>query len=174
MLYYKPLLIFNTIVMKTKVRFISRMVTLAIAFVMTTATAFADGEITEVYTTGTSNSAAGDFVVRTTDDVFHYQGAEYQVFKVYYDDPAMNMKIAVNTGGKCKSFVAYSTDYIMFYNCNRDGFGVRKVMFANPDAHKRFNVDVYEQQTVIRKERKIEEKDAIELIAAFLPSMQIA
>ena len=50
------------------------MMTIALAFVLTSTAAFADGETTDVYTSGTSNSAAGDFVVRTTDDVFHYQG----------------------------------------------------------------------------------------------------
>jgi hypothetical protein len=158
--------------MKTKVSFISRMVTMAVILAMTTAVAFADGEITDVYTTGTSNSPAGDFVVRTTNDIFHFQGLEYEVFKVYYDDPSMNMKIAVNTDGKCKSFIAYTTEYTLFYNCNRDGFGVRKIMFSNPQAHKKFDVEEYKQQTVLKKQRKIEKKEAIEIIAAFLPGMQ--
>ena len=158
--------------MKTKVSFITKMMTLAVALVMTTGSVLADGELSEVYTSGKTNSAAGDFVVRTTNDVFHYQGVEYQVYKVYYDNPDMNLKIAVNADGKCKSFIAYASDYILFYSCNKDGFGVRKVMFSNPEAHKRFDVDEYEQQTVIRKDRKIEKKEAIELIAAFLPSMQ--
>lgn len=158
--------------MKTKLRFFSRMITMAVALVMTTAVVFADGEITDLFTTGTSNSPAGDFVVRTTSDVFHFQGDEYEVYKVYYDDPSMNMKIAVNADGKCKSFIAYTTDYTLFYNCNRDGFGVRKIMFSNPDAHKKFDVEAYRQQTVLRKQRKIEKKEAIEMIAAFLPGMQ--
>jgi hypothetical protein len=158
--------------MKTKISFITKMMTVAIALVMTTGVVLADGEITDVYTTGTSNSAAGDFVVRTTNDVFHFQGDEYEVFKVYYDDPSMNLKIAVNADGKCKSFVAYAADYTLFYTCNRDGFGVRKVMFSNPEAHKRFDKLEYKQQTVLSKQRKIEKKDAIEIIAAFLPSMQ--
>ena len=160
--------------MKTKVRFLSRMMTMAVALVMTTAVVFADGEITDVFATGTSNSAAGDFVVRTTSDVFHFQGVEYEVYKVYYDDPSMNMKIAVNADGKCKSFVAYASDYTLFYSCNKDGFGVRKIMFSNPEAHKRFDKLEYKQQTVLSKKRKIEKKDAIEIIAAFLPSMQSA
>ncbi|MDA3821216.1 MAG: hypothetical protein PF450_01200 [Bacteroidales bacterium] len=158
--------------MKTKVSFITKMMTVAFALVMTTGVVLADGEITEVFTTGTSNSAAGDFVVRTTNDVFHFQGNVYEVFKVYYDDPSMNLQIAVNAEGKCKSFVAYAADYTLFYTCNRDGFGVRKVMFSNPEAHKRFDKLEYKQQTILSKQRKIEKKDAIELIAAFLPSMQ--
>ena len=158
--------------MKTKVRFISRMVTVAMALVMTSAVVFADGEITDVFTTGSSNTPAGDFVVRSTNDVFHYQGNTYEVYKVYYEDPAMNMKIAVNTDGKCKSFIAYTKEYTMFYNCNKNGFGVRKVMFTNPDAHLSFDHNKYKEQTVLRKQRKIEKKDAVELIAAFLPGMQ--
>ncbi|MFC2080347.1 hypothetical protein ACFLRQ_02615 [Bacteroidota bacterium] len=160
--------------MKTKVSFITRMMTMALVLVMTTGAVYADGEITDVFTTGTSNTAAGDFVVRSTADVFHFQGVEYEVYKVYYDDPSMNMNIAVNADGKCKSFVAYAADYTIFYNCNKDGFGVRKVMFSNPDAHKRFDKMEYKQQTVLRKKRKIEKKEAVEIIAAFLPGMQTA
>lgn len=160
--------------MKTKVSFISRMVMIAVALVMTTTIVLADGETTDMYTSGTSTSEAGNFVVRTTDDVFHYQGNEYEVYKVYYDNPAMNLKIAVNAEGKCKSFIAYCKDYTMFYDCNKNGFGVRKVMFSNPDAHKSFNPDKFQKQTVLRSKRKIEKKQAVELIACFLPGMQSA
>ena len=145
---------------------------MTMALFMTATVAFADGDITDVYTTGTSNSPAGDFVVQNTDDVFHYQGETYDVYKVYYDDPAMNLKIAVNEDGKCKSFVAYSDEYTIFYKCNKNGFGVRKVMFANPKVHKRFDAEEFQHQTVLKKKRKIEKKDAVELIAAFLPTMQ--
>ncbi len=158
--------------MKTKVGFITRMVTVAMALVLTTGLVFADGEITDVYTSGTSTSAAGDFVVRTTNDIFYFQGAEYDVYKVYYDDPSMNMKIAVNKEGKCNSFIAYTNEYTLFYDCNKYGFGVRKVMFSNPEAHKHFDHNEYKKQTVLRKERKIEKKEAVELIAAFLPGLQ--
>lgn len=159
--------------MKTKVSFISRMLTVAMALVMTSGVVFADGEITDVFTSGKStNPKAGEFVVRVTDDVFHYQGQEYEVYKVFYEDPAMNMKIAVNKDGKCKSFIAYTTDYIMFYDCTRQGFGVRKVMFNNPEVHNQFDHKEYQGQTVLSKKKKIEKKHAVELIAAFLPGMQ--
>lgn len=158
--------------MKTKVSFLTKMMAVAAVLLMTTALVFADGEITDVYATGKTNTPAGDFVVRTTSDVFHFQGSEYEVYKVYYDDPSMNLKIAVNADGKCKSFIAYTSEYTMFYNCNKDGFGVRKVMFSNPDAHLSFNPDAFQDQTVLLKQHKIEKKDAVELIAAFLPGMQ--
>ncbi len=158
--------------MKTKVSFITRFLTVAIALVMTSTIVLADGGTTDLYTSGTSNSEAGNFVVRTTNDVFHFQGKEYEVFKVFYDNPAMNMKIAVNADGKCKSFIAYTKDYTMFYDCTKNGFGVRKVMFSNPDAHKAFDHEKYQDQTVLRTKRRIEKKQAVELIACFLPGMQ--
>lgn len=145
---------------------------IAVALFMTTTIVLADGESTDMYTSGTSISEAGNFVVRTTDDVFHYQGNEYEVYKVYYDNPAMNLKIAVNAEGKCKSFIAYSKDYTMFYDCTRNGFGVRKVMFSNPDAHHAFDHEKFHDQTILSKTRKIEKKKAVELIACFLPGMQ--
>ncbi len=159
--------------MKTKVRLFTRVFAVAIALIMSTGLVYADGDITDVYTTGTSNTPAGDFVVRTTSDIFYFQGVEYEVYKVYYEDPSMNMNIAVNAEGKCKSFVAYTPEYTIFYNCNKDGFGVRKVMFTNPEVHKRFDANEFQQQTVLRKQRKIEKKDAVSLIAAFLPGMQM-
>lgn len=158
--------------MKTKVNFITRFLTVAIALVMTSTIVLADGGTTDLYTSGTSNSEAGNFVVRTTNDVFHFQGREYEVYKVFYDNPAMNLKIAVNTNGKCKSFIAYTKEYTMFYDCTKNGFGVRKVMFSNPEAHKTFDHEKYHDQTILSSKRRIEKKQAVELIACFLPGMQ--
>lgn len=158
--------------MKTRISLFKKTMAIAFALVVTATVAFAEGETTAVYATGTSTKLAGDFVVRTTNDVYNFQGKEYEVYNVYYDDPAMNMKIAVNMEGKCKSFIAYDGDYIMFYNCNKDGFGVRKVMFSNPDAHKSFDHLEFQSQTILVKKHKIEQKRAIELIAAFLPAMK--
>jgi hypothetical protein len=157
--------------MKTKIGFISGMLTIAMALVMTTGTVYADGGTTDVYATGATYTSAGDYVVRTTSDVYHFQGEEYEVYKVYYDDPSMNVNIAVNKGGKCNSFIAFAKDYTVFYDCTKDGFGVRRIMFASPEAQKEFDCIQYQKQTVLRKQRKIEKKDAVTTIAAFLPSM---
>ncbi len=158
--------------MKTKISFISKFMTLLVAFVMSSMVVLADGERTDMYTSGTSNSDAGNFVVRTTNDVFHFQGKEYEVYKVFYDDPSMNLKIAVNVEGKCKSFVAYTSEYTMFYDCTKNGFGVRKVMFSNPEAHKVFDHEKFHAQTILSSKRRIDKKYAVELIACFLPGMQ--
>lgn len=160
------------IAMKTKVSFFKKALATAIALLVVSTFAFADGETTEVFLTGSTNTPAGDYVVQTTSDIFHFQGLEYEVYKVYYDDPEMNMKIAVNNEGKCKSFVAYTDEYIFFYNCNRHGFGVRKVMFSNPYTKDGFSADEYQEQTVLLNQRKIEKKKAVGLIAAYLPRMK--
>lgn len=158
--------------MKTKVSFISRMFAVAMALVLTTS-AFADGETTDVYTSGSCNNVeAGDFTVRTTSDVFNFQGQAYEVYKVYYTDPARNMNIAVNTEGKCKSFIAYNKDYTLFYDCTKEGFGARKIMFSSPSAQQNWDAEEFANQTVLRKDRKMDKKQAIELIAAFLPDMK--
>jgi len=160
--------------MKTKVSFLFKALTSIIALlVVSTTMAFADGETTEVFLTGSTNTPAGDYVVQTTSDIFHFQGREYEVYKVYYDDPEMNMRIAVNDdGGKCKSFIAYTNEYIFFYNCNKYGFGVRKVMFSNPYTMDEFNPDKYQEQSVLLNQRKIEKKLAVGLIASYLPRMK--
>jgi len=158
--------------MKTQVSLFKKAMTSVFALLVVSTFAFADGETTEVFLTGSTNTPAGDYVVQTTSDVFHFQGKEFEVFKVYYDDPEMNMKIAVNTDGKCRSFVAYTNDYIFFYNCNKHGFGVRKVMFSNPYTKDQFSPNEYQDQSVLLKQRKVEKKQAVGLIATFLPRMK--
>ncbi|MFO7669828.1 MAG: hypothetical protein R6W31_09240 [Bacteroidales bacterium] len=159
--------------MKTKVGIINRLMAMALGLFVFTMFALADGESAEVFLTGTSNSSAGDFVVQTTNDLFHYQGKEYEVFRVYYDNPDMNMKIAVNTtDGKCKSFVAYNGEFMFFYNCSKDGFGVRKVMFSNPWVKDDFDAQQFHDQTVLMRDRKVEKKEAVGLIAAYVPQLK--
>lgn len=159
--------------MKTKVGIISRLTAMAVGLFVFSMFAFADGETAEVFLTGTSNSSAGDFVVQTTNDNFHFQGKVYEVFRVYYDDPDMNMKIAVNTTeGKCRSFVAYNGEFMFFYQCNKHGFGVRKVMFSNPWAKDDFDAQQFHDQTVLLKEKKVEKKEAVGLIAAYVPQLK--
>ena len=155
-----------------KVSLFWRLATIVVALCVTTSFALADGDITEVYLTGTSTSLAGDFVVQTTSDLFHFQGREYEVFRVYYDDPAMNMNIAVNNEGKCTSFVAFNGEFMFFYNCNKHGFGVRKVLFSNPWAKDVFDPQQYHDQTVLMKDKKVEKKQAVGLIAAYVPQLK--
>jgi hypothetical protein len=158
--------------MKTKVSLFKGLMTAVIVLFVFSVAAFADGEITEVFLTGTSNSPAGEFVVQTTDDIFYFQGGEYEVYKVYYDDPGMNMNIAVNNQGRCTSFVAYNGEFMFFYNCNKHGFGVRKVMFSNPWVKDEFSARQYHDQTVLLKQRKIEKKQAVGLIASYVPQLK--
>jgi hypothetical protein len=155
-----------------KVSLIRRLTALVVALFVFSIFAFADGEISEVYLTGTSTSSAGDFVVQTTSDMFHFMGREYEVFRVYYDDPSMNMNIAVNNEGECTSFVAFNGEFMFFYNCNKYGFGVRKVMFSNPWAKDVFDPQQFHDQTVLMKKKKVEKKQAVGLIAAYVPQLK--
>lgn len=158
--------------MKAKVSFISGLLTIAVALAMTTGTAYADGGTAKVYAKGETNTPAGDYVVRATNDVYHFQGEELEVYKVYYDDPSMNMNIAVKKGMWGRSFIAYTDDYSVFYNCDRNGFGVRKIMFTNADVQKKFNSVQYQKQTVLQEQDRIEKKEAIDLIATYLPGLK--
>ena len=155
-----------------KVSLIRRLTTLVVALFVFSIFAFADGEISEVYLTGTSTSSAGDFVVQTTSDMFHFMGREYEVFRVYYDDPSMNMNIAVNNEGECTSFVAFNGEFMFFYNCNKFGFGVRKVMFSNPWAKDVFDPQQFHDQSILMKQKKVEKKQAVGLIAAYVPQLK--
>ncbi len=155
-----------------KVSLMKRVMAIVVILGVTVSLAFADGETSEVFLTGTSTSSAGDYVVQTTNDFFQFQGREYEVYRVYYDNPDMNMKIAVNTDGKCTSFIAFNDDFMLFYNCNKHGFGVRKVLFSNPWAKDKFDAREFHDQTVMLKGKSIEKKQAVGLIAAYVPQLQ--
>ena len=156
-----------------KVSLFRRSATTLVALCFTSLLLLAEGEANEVYLTGNTNTPAGDYVVQTTNDLFHYQGRSYEVLNVFYEDPEMNMKIAVNTEGKCTSFVAFNGEFMFFYNCNKNGFGVRKVMFSNPWAKDAFDAQRYHDQSVLLKEKKIEKKQAVGLIASYVPQLKV-
>ncbi len=156
-----------------KISMFKKLITSVVVMCLSTLFAFSNGENTELFLTGTTNTPAGDYVVQTTKDLFHYQGKEYEVFRVSYDDPVMDMKIAVNTQGKCTSFIAYNGEFMFFYDCNNYGFGVRKVMFSNPWVKDAFDVKKFKQQTILLKDKKIRKKDAVGLIAAYVPQLKV-
>ena len=158
--------------MKTNVKYLKRFAAVTLAFMFVSTAVFADGEASEVYLSGTTNTAAGDFVVTGTDDVYHFQGDEYKVYNVYYDNPRHNMKIAVLKDGACKSYIAFTKNYWFRYNCTRDGFGVRKAMFNSAVIRDGFDAEEYRNQTILVKSRKIEKDQAVGLIAAYLPRLQ--
>lgn len=158
--------------MKLKLNYLKRFAVVTVAFLFVTTALFADGETSEVYLTGASNTAAGDYVVTGSDDVYHFQGQEFNVYNVYYDNPAHNMKIAVSADGDCSSFIAYTNGYWFMYNCTKEGFGVRKSLFNSPAIRDGFNAREYQNQTVLVKTRKIEQDQAVGLIAAYLPKLQ--
>ena len=158
--------------MKTTVNYLKRFAAVTFALLFVTAAVFADGEASEVYLSGATNTAAGDFVVTGTDDVYHFQGEEYMVYNVYYDNPKHNMKIAVLNEGNCKSYIAFTNNYWFRYNCTKDGFGVRKAMFNSPVIRDGFSADEYQNQSILVKTRKIEKDQAVGLIAAYLPRPQ--
>ncbi len=158
--------------MKTKASLLKRIAVVTLSMMFVSTALFADGEANEVYLSGSTNTAAGDFVVTGTDDVYYYQGQEFEVFNVYYDNPQHNMKIAVLEGENCKTFIAYTNGYWFKYNCTKEGFGVRKVMFNSPAIRDEFNPIEYRHQSVLVKTRKIEKDQAVGLIAAYLPKLQ--
>ena len=158
--------------MKSKVNYLRRFAAAAVALLFVTSALFADGEANEVYLSGATNTAAGDYVVTETNDVYHFQGQEFAVYNVYYDNPSHNMKIAVSENGDCNSFIAYTDEYWFMYNCTKEGFGVRKAMFTSPAVRDGFDSREYQSQSVLVKARKIEQDQAVGLIASYLPKLQ--
>jgi hypothetical protein len=158
--------------MKTRTNFLRRIAAFTLSMMFVSTALFAEGESSEVYLSGSSNTAAGDYVVTGTDDVYHFQGQEYNVYNVYYDNPKHNMKIAVLEGENCRSYIAFTDNYWFQYNCTKEGFGVRKAMFTSPAIRDGFDAEQYQDQTVLVKQRKIEKDVAVGLIAAYLPKLQ--
>ena len=60
--------------MKTTVNYLKRSLSVSLALLFFSTLAFAGGEITEVFLTGTNSTAAGDFVAQATDDIYQYRG----------------------------------------------------------------------------------------------------
>ena len=158
--------------MKSTVNYLKRFAAAAVAIFFVSTAVFADGEATEVYLSGATNTAAGDYVVTGTDDIYHFQGQEFQVYNVYYDNPTHNMKIAVLDEGNCKSYIAFTDGYWFMYNCTKEGFGVRKAMFTSASVRDGFDARQYRDQTILVKKRSIEKDLAVGLIAAYLPKLQ--
>jgi len=158
--------------MKTTVNELKRFAVITLSLLFVSTGLFADGEITEVYLSGNTNTVAGNYVVAGTDDVYHYMGEEYIVYNVYYDNPRHNMKIAVLDKKNCKSYIAFAENYWFKYDCTREGFGVRKVMFRNPTVKDDFDAQEFHNQSILVKKRRIEKDQAIGLIAAYLPKLQ--
>jgi len=156
--------------MKTKVLNRIAAVTLSLMFVSTAL--FAEGSANEVFVSGSSYSAAGDFVVTGTEDVYHFQGEEFKVYNVFYDNPSHNMKIAVKDEANCKTFFAYTNNYWFRYDCSSEGFGVRKVMFNSASVRDTFDPVEYSDQVILVKQKRIEKDQAVSLIAAYLPKLQ--
>lgn len=158
--------------MKTAVNYLMRFAPAILALFCVSTLAIAGGNTTEVYLTGTTNTAAGSFVVQATDDIYQYQGDEYTVYNVYYDNPKNNMKIAVLDEGDCESYIAFTKDYWFQYNCTREGFGVRKARFRSPTTRDMFDSDEYHDQTILLKKRNIEKDQAVGIIATYMPRLQ--
>jgi hypothetical protein len=158
--------------MKAKNQLLRRFTAVALSALFATTALFAEGGTSEVYLSGTSNSAAGDFVVTGTNDIYQFQGQTYHVYNVYYDNPAHNMKIAVLEEGNCRSYIAFTNNYWFRYNCTKEGFGVRKAMFNSAAIRDNFDAVQYRDQTILVKTRKIDKDMAVGLIAAYLPKLQ--
>jgi hypothetical protein len=157
--------------MKAMKKSIKRIATVALSLMFVSTALFADGTVNEVYLSGTTNTAAGDFVVTGTDDVYHFQGDEYRVYNVYYDNPSHNMKIAVLENDS-ESFIAYTNGYWFRYDSSREGFGVRKAMFNSPDVRDGFDHEEFAGQTILVKQRRIDKEQAVGLIASYVPQLQ--
>lgn len=158
--------------MKTNAKLIRRISLVTFSLVFVSATMFAEGDVREAYLTGTSNTAAGDYVITATEDVYHFNGDEFQVYEVYYDNPSHNMKIAIPNDEKCHSLIALSEGTWFIYHCTKEGFGVRKALFSSTALRDQYNANEYQDQTILVKTKKIDKDEALGLVAAYLPRLK--
>ena len=157
--------------MKTS-NYFRKIAALTLGFLFVSAGVYADGGASEIFMSGKTGTAAGDYVVTGTDDVYHFQGKVFNVYNVYYDNPRHNMKIAVLNEDNCRSYIAFTNSYWFKYDCTKQGFGVRKAMFNSARIRDTFNAREFHDQSVLVKKRKIEKDQAVGLIAAYLPRLQ--
>ena len=158
--------------MNAKAKVLRKIAALVLSLMFVSSSLLAAGGANEVFLSGSTNTAAGDFTITGTDDVYHFQGDVYNVYNVYYDNPMHNMKIAVLVDGKCRSFIAYANGYWFRYNCTKEGFGVRKAMFNSPAVRDEFDAREFSEQLILVKTRRIDKDQAVGLIAAYLPKLQ--
>jgi hypothetical protein len=132
---------------------------------------FADGSAAEIYLEGTTETPAGDYVVLSTEEVYYYNGNTYDVYLVQYENLNSNLKIAVHTGDDCNSFIASNGQFTFFYSCDENGFGIRRVMFRNPQVKEYFSPEQFHCQSVLCKKRRINRPTAVETVASFVPQL---
>jgi len=158
--------------MKTRNLFAERILLIVMILALGANTIQAASDKPDAPIKGNSTPEAGEYEVRPSSELFFFQGEAYNVYKVFYDCPSMNMNIAVKEGKKCNSYIAYTGEYTIFYSCSKKGFGASKVMFAKPGAHLCFNPNIFQKQAVLSKKRHLDPEEAIKLIAASLPAMR--
>jgi len=110
----------------------------------------------------------GNYVILDTEEIYYFQGEEYEVFDILYDNPQGNMKIAVDG----KKYIAYTDEFLAFYECTRHGFGVRRILFNNPTIRDQYNQNAFSQQTILCSAKKIENIEALGLIAVYIPKLK--
>lgn len=132
---------------------------------------FADGSTAAVYLTGTTESPAGDYVVLNTEEVYYYNGNSYDVYLVQYEKLYSDFKIAVHTGDNCNSFIATNGEFTFFYSCDENGFGIRRVMFRNPQVQEYFSPEQFRCQSVLCRKRRVNRPMAVETVACFVPQL---
>lgn len=157
--------------MKTN-HIITRNIVIMMAMLLIPLSSYASKDNPDVYMTGKTVETETNFIVVPSEEVFHFQGQEYEVYKVTYDNPALNCKIAVRQVDRRNVFVAYTNTYTIFYEAGSNGFGPRRILFANPDAQLSFNPNKYSDQQVLDRNRHVSRKHGIELIAGYLPAMR--
>jgi len=110
----------------------------------------------------------GDYVITQTEEVYYFMGKEYEVYNVMYDDPTANMKIGVYG----REYIAYTEDFIFFYECTKKGFGIRRALFNNSEVRDLYNEREYSKQTILCAEKKIDTLQALGLIAVYVPKLK--
>ncbi len=132
---------------------------------------YADGSDAEVYLKGATETPAGDYMVLGTEEVYYYNGNAYDVYLVQYENIIEDLKIAVHTGDDCNSYIATNGQFTFFYSCDENGFGIRRVMFSNPQVPRSFSPEQFHCQTVLCKKRKVNRPVAVETVVCFIPQL---
>jgi len=113
-----------------------------------------------------------DEIIFSIDDIeetYYYNGNEYDVFIVNYGNNALKLKIGVYDN----CYIAFNNEHTIFYNCDSNGFGVRRLLSHSPSALKKLDARKFQKQTILIKKGDVSMLDALGLIACYYPELLI-
>lgn len=127
----------------------------------------------ELIANGKTHTVLGDYKIEVADEWMTINNEQFRTYVISYENTPMEVKVVVVPGKKCKDFIVLSDQLSIKYVCNKDYFGVEKLLepvngFKTSDEN--LNRNEYFHQRVITTGGNTEDDNA-RMIAAFFPML---